>query len=100
MYKIIKIEKSPRKGKRLRVFLDDGFHYDFGLETGSTYLDHHDVRKRENYIKRHYANAREKEFINNLIPSASLFSMFLLWGPNESLENNIKYLNDLWADKK
>lgn len=41
---IIKIEKSPRKHKRFRVFMSTGKHYDFGLDTGSTYIDHKDKK--------------------------------------------------------
>jgi hypothetical protein len=33
-----------------------------------------------NYWKRRYANNTEKESIDKLIPSPSLFSALLLWG--------------------
>lgn len=96
---IIKIEKSNVKHKRFKVTMDNGKTYNFGLDTGSTYIDHKDKTKRENYRKRHLANATEKKLIENLIPSASLFSMILLWGPHTNLEDNIKYLNNLWKNK-
>ena len=97
MYKIIKIEPSIKKSKRFRVYLNNGDHYDFGLEKGSTYLDHHDALKRYNYFKTHYANEYEKHLIDNLIPSPSLFSMVLLWGKYTSIEKNVKILNKLWS---
>lgn len=96
MYKIIKLENSPLKTKRFRLYLDDGSHYDFGLFNGHTYLDHHDVNKRSAYRARHYA--MEKKFIDNLIPSAALFSYYLLWN-TRSLDKNIKILNKKFAGK-
>ena len=50
---IIKLTDSPLKMKRFRAFMDTGKHYDFGLKGGSTYIDHKDLTKRENYRKRH-----------------------------------------------
>jgi hypothetical protein len=42
---------------------------------------------------------KEYELISNLIPSASLLSAYILWGPYKSIEENIKYLNHLWKQK-
>ena len=42
---IVKIQDSPIQYKRYRVWMDDGKHYDFGLDGGDTYIDHHDVLK-------------------------------------------------------
>lgn len=93
--KIIKLVNSPLKNKRFRVYLDTGKHYDFGLHNGSTFIDHKNIIKRNNYIKRHYANKTEKYLIDNLIPSPSLFSLMILWtSPN--ILDNVKILNDLW----
>jgi hypothetical protein len=91
--KIIKITSSPRKNKRYRVFLNDGNYYDFGLLGGSTYIDHHDKIKRDNYRKRHYV--MEKKFIDKLTPSPSLFSYYLLWGDSDDINKNIMHLNKL-----
>ena len=96
---ITKIEKSPLKNKRFRVYLDNNKYYDFGFINGSTYIDHYDKNKRTNYLKRHYANPTEKYLIDNLIPSPSLFSAFLLWGHYRSLNQNIDYLNELFHIK-
>jgi hypothetical protein len=60
MSKIFKIIDSPRKGKRYRVYLENNEYYDFGLDGGSTYIDHRDKKKRDNYRRRHYANGIEK----------------------------------------
>ena len=93
MYKIVKIENSPRKNKRFRVYLENNDYYDFGLLGASTYIEHHDKIKRENYRKRHLGNDRENYLIKNLIPSPSLFSYYILWGDSRSVEENIKKLN-------
>ena len=91
--KIIKLIKSPRKNKRFRVFLDNLTYYDFGLDTGSTYLDHHDKQKRDNYRARHMGNDIEKHLIENFIESPALFSYYLLWGDSTDLKKNIENLN-------
>jgi hypothetical protein len=94
--KIIKLINSPKKNKRYRVYLDNGEHYDFGLDTGSTYIDHRDKQKRENYRARHMGNLSEKYLIENLIPSPALFSYWLLWGDSVLLEQNLKNLNKMF----
>jgi hypothetical protein len=90
---IIHITKSNKKDKRFKVFLDNGDEYDFGLKDGETYLDHKDKVKRMNYWLRHYSNDKEKERIDHFIPSASLFSAYLLWGKYSNLRDNIEWLN-------
>ena len=97
---IVEIEKSKKKNKRFRVILDNGKSYDFGLDTGKTYIDHHDENKRLNYRKRHLGNETEHELINNLIPSPALFSYYLLWGEYDDIMKNIINLNNLWSLKK
>jgi len=91
--KILNVEKSPVKNKRYRVTLDNGKHYDFGLLGGSTYLDHKDKTKKDNYWARHYGNPIEKNLIDHLIPSPALFSAYLLWGEHTDLDKNISDLN-------
>ena len=86
------IEESPLKNKRFRVVVN-GKKYDFGLDTGSTYIDHHDKNKRENYRKRHMGNPREKILIENNVMSPALLSYSLLWGESTSLEKNKTELN-------
>lgn len=103
---IVKFGKSPLPTKRFRVVMDDGKHIDFGFrnpltgELGSTYIDHKNKTLRENYRKRHLANDTEKKLNDNLVPSASLMSMALLWGRYDNVRDNIDYLNNLWKQKK
>lgn len=100
---IIDIKKSPVAYKRFRVAMDNGKTYDFGLSSGSTYIDHKDKILRAAYIKRHLGNETEKKLIDNLVPSPALFSAQLLWSildaSSTSLEKNIKLLNAAWKSK-
>jgi hypothetical protein len=93
---IISIEPSPKRNKRYRVQLDDGRTYDFGQKSAQTFIDHHDETKRSNYWARHFANRTEKRLITELQSSPALFSAMLLWGRYTKLEENIKYLNQLF----
>jgi hypothetical protein len=96
---IVNITDSNKANKRFEVTLNNGKKYNFGLKDGSTYLDHKDKIKRKNYWARHYANKTENERIKNLIPSASLLSAYLLWGPYTDLKKNVANLNNLWIQK-
>jgi len=98
MPQIIYITESPRLFKKYRVYLNDGTYYDFGLDKSQTYLDHKDMTIRQNYRARHYLG-KEKELIDTLTPSPSLFSYYLLWGDNTDLIKNIEYLNSLFINK-
>ena len=69
------------KNKRFRVFLDSGKHYDFGLDTGSTFIDHGDNKKRNAYIARLFGNRAEKQLIENLVPSPA-FLVCSCYGAN------------------
>ena len=94
MYKIIDYGFSPRKNKRYRIYMNDGKYYDFGLEGGSTYLDHKDKTKRDNYRRRHYA--QENKLVDNLIPSPALFSYYILLGNSSDITENIRALNKMF----
>lgn len=96
---IVSIKPSKLANKRYRVRMDDGKIFDFGYRDGSTYIDHGDMKLRESYWKRHYANPTEKQLIDNLVPSPSLFSAYLLWGNFRDINRNIMYLNQLWKRK-
>jgi hypothetical protein len=99
MFKIIEVINSPKESKRFRIVYTDGtddYYTDFGLRNGSTYLDHEDIKKRENYRKRHLGNKTERHRIENLIPSPALFSYRLLWGDSTDLLDNIIQLQKDW----
>jgi hypothetical protein len=83
------IYESARKDKRfLAVFLKNDivqFKINFGSKNGMTFVDHGDILKRENYLKRHSVNEDW-----NLPNSAGSLSRWLLWGDSDKLETNIK----------
>ena len=54
--------------------MDNGRFYDFGLDTGTTFIDGASKETKLNYLKRHLANKTENELIKNLIPRSALFS--------------------------
>lgn len=94
--KIIHITKSNKKDKRFKVYLDNGDEYDFGLKGGQTYIDEQNKVKRMNYWLRHIANDKENQLINDIEPSPSVFSAYLLWGKYTNLDDNINWLNSLF----
>ena len=82
--RFVKLVNSTRKGKRfVATFEDPKRTIHFGSEKGSTYIDHHDKIKRENYLKRHEVNENW-----NKVNAGSL-SAFLLWGKSTNLESNL-----------
>jgi len=95
--KIKSIRASTKRGKRFQVTLVNGDKYDFGLlnPVRGTYIDHGNKDLRANYWARHYGNPRERELIDSLTPSASLYSSYILWGLHRNIQKNIKELNAL-----
>jgi hypothetical protein len=83
------------KPKKRFVAVINGKKIYFGQPDANTYIDGADDTTRDNYRKRHYANKTEKYRIDNLIPSPSLLSWYILWGDSHSICKNIKYLNRL-----
>ena len=77
------ILKSNRLGKRFMVEIK-GKLIHFGSDVGSTYIDHKDKQKRENYIARH----KVREDWSRI--NAGSLSRYLLWGDSTSLDENIK----------
>ena len=50
---LLDVVRSNRKSKRFMAVFSNGRKIHFGLKGGSTYIDHHDILKRFNYLKRH-----------------------------------------------
>lgn len=104
MVQITKIERSNRLTKRFKAVMDNQDEYHFGQEFADgthpiTYIDGASKEKRDNYLKRHLGNKIEANLIQNLIPSPSLFSFYLLWNTN-SLNENVKILNKLLNSRR
>jgi hypothetical protein len=96
---IVKIEPSPRKTKRFRAFINNGKYIDFGQQGSTTYIDGASEEKRYAYHARHYANAKERERIDNLTLSPALLSIYLLWSYSTDINKNLEYLNQELAKK-
>ena len=96
---ITDIKESPKLHKRFRAKLSNGQEIDFGLDKGSTYIDHKDELKRRNYWARHFASRNERHLIYNLIPTPALLSSYILWGHSTDIIENIKELNKLLEAK-
>ena len=88
---LLEVVKSNRKNKRYMAIFSNGKKSHFGLDTGSTYIDHHDIIKRFNYLKRHEVN----EEWNDPYKAGTL-SAYLLWGNHKSLKDNIKEFNKVF----
>jgi len=82
---LLNISKSPRKEKRFRATFckckvknqckgSNHTTTDFGLKGGSTYIDHKDDKKKENYIARHRVNENWND-----PTTAGALSRFILW---------------------
>ena len=84
------IYESARKDKRfLAVFLKNDiiqFKINFGSKNGMTFVDHGDILKRSNYLKRH---AALNENWDDPTTSGSL-ARWILWGDSDDIETNIK----------
>jgi hypothetical protein len=95
---IINIEDSVAPMKRYRATVQTQYgikHFDFGFKGGHTFIDGATELDKRNYWKRHMANGTEERLLENLIPSPSLLSAFLLWGKHKTLVENVKELNRL-----
>lgn len=77
------IKASTRKGKRFMAIFKNGTITHFGLKGSSTFIDHGDEVKRQNYLKRHAKN----EDWNNPYTAGSL-SKWILWGNHKTLDAN------------
>lgn len=99
---ILELVCSKKPFKRFHIKVREGDKikkFDFGLKDGETFIDHGDTAKRDAYWKRHCGNAKEKQLINNLIPSASLFSARILWGNSKDVFDNLIDLQDEFNKK-
>lgn len=96
MTKLLSVKPSPKEDKKLVATFchckgetkccdKDRTKIHFGAKNSSTYVDHHDEKKRAAYIARHKVN----EDFNKPMTAGSL-AKNLLWGASTSLRENIK----------
>ena len=80
----VSLKKSDRKGKKyVIVFNNPKKTIHFGSKDSSTFLDHKDKTKRDNYIKRHRVHENWNEV------NAGSLSRYLLWD-STNLNTNLK----------
>lgn len=87
MIELIQFEKSPAKGKKYMVVLEQDkvkktVH--FGADGYSDYTMHNDKKRRENYRSRH-----KNDHINDPYKAGS-WSWHVLWGNSTDLNENLK----------
>ena len=87
MLKLLSIENSPLKQKKLRAIFNDGTHTDFGSKGYTDFLKSNSESKKKLYIARH----KVRENWNSPKTAGSL-SRYILW--------NKKTLKDSIADYK
>jgi len=95
--KLIDIIPSTRKNKKLVALFEVNYNTiiktHFGSKFSKTFLDHNDLTKKANYIKRHKALGTE-DYEDPFTPAS--LSMYILWNKptfEESLEDFKKKFN-------
>lgn len=95
----MEIIKSKNKNKKYTAIImnenNEIEYIDFGSKNSQTFIDHKDQKKRYNYFIRHYNNDYERKYIDNLILSPALLSLFILWNDKGDIYENMKYLNNI-----
>lgn len=82
---------SDKKNKRLKAIFSNGQIVDFGQKGSKTFLDHHDIIKRFNYLKRHEVNENwENPY------SRGALSAYILWGNSTDIVENIENFNKVF----
>ena len=82
--KFLSLEPSTRANKKFVIkFSEPTKTIHFGSKNSSTYLDHHDKHKRNNYLVRHFVNEDWTKV------NAGSLSSYLLWGRTIDLYKNL-----------
>ena len=91
---LVAFHKSPKKNKRYRIVLKNPDKIiDFGLDGGSTYIDHRDKKKRSAYLKRHQKNE------DWTTPNAGSASAWILWGFDTDIKKNLEtYMQEMGGE--
>jgi hypothetical protein len=96
--KLLRIYKSPRKGKKLRAdFLQDNgtiTHTDFGA---SGYTDFSRIQNRDlAYETRDRYWSRHKKEYGSAVDSPGMLSLFILWGWTQDIRDNMTRYKKLY----
>ena len=76
---LLDVVKSNRKSKRFMAVFSNGMKIHFGLDGSSTFIDHHNILKRFNYLKRHEVT---EKYDDPYTPAT--ISAYLTWGNNKN----------------
>ena len=82
------------KNKRFVAIFKDGDKIEFGAKNPKlgTFIDGRNKEARENYLKRHTENPKEKKFLKNkdkYFKSPSVLSADILWGKSQDINKNL-----------
>lgn len=96
--KLLRIYKSPRKGKKLRAdFLQDNgtiTHSDFGA---SGYTDFSRIQDKDlAYETRNRYWSRHKKEYGSAVDSPGMLSLFILWGWTQDIRENMTRYKKLY----
>lgn len=90
----MRVEQSPLKTKKWRAIFSDGTHTDFGQKGADDYTITGDKERRDAYRSRH-----KKDLATKDPRRAGFLSWYLLWGPSQSLQQNIRDYKVMFGDK-
>jgi len=93
---IYRLEPATAKGKRYSVVSPEGKRTNFGSETGSTFIDHKDERKKAAWIARHSKAGENWEYSGR--DTAGFWARHLLWSA-PTLRQSIKYIKERFGIK-
>ena len=68
------LEQSPISTKKLRIYLPNGKHVDFGAKGYEDYTTHKDINRKKNYITRHQKRENWED-----LNTAGFWSRWILW---------------------
>jgi hypothetical protein len=95
--KFVSIEKSTNKNKKwkatfLNMLSNKLYSEHFGHSEFLDFTQHGDIKRRENYIKRHKGLIEANNITN--VTSPAYLSLYILWGNSTDINKNIsEYLN-------
>ena len=92
----VKLQVSPKTGKKWRVTFPDGKRVDFGAAGMSDYTKHRDATRMRSYVKRH--GGMGETWSKKGVKSAGFWSRWLLWS-EPSLKGAIAYMNNRFGIK-
>ncbi len=88
---LVNVVKSNRIDKKIKAIFSNGKKVHFGSKFGSTFLDHRNIIKRFNYLKRHQVNEDWSDPYK-----ASTLSAYISWGNNYTMDDNIFEFNKVF----